>query len=158
MREAADGLLIGRVSPRSAVSGHFTPPFYSFSFETTKDTAGCRAFHRNYIVGGQRFDPAYLHQTNHKVKALWFELFKEKLRNRIPRKGAGSASSKALPAPFFVFCLAYDQPESQLPMGGIHIDGAQVPNTEQRSDEERERPLFTLVVMLALSLNHWWCW
>ena len=43
-------------------------------------------------------------------------------------------------------------------MGGIHIDGAQVPNTEQRSDEERERPLFTLVVMLALSLNHWWCW
>ncbi|MEY8262478.1 hypothetical protein AALA80_19430, partial [Oscillospiraceae bacterium 50-60] len=23
----------------------------SFSFETTKDTAGCRAFYRNFIVG-----------------------------------------------------------------------------------------------------------
>ena len=57
----------------------------------------------NGIQGGQRFDPAYLHQTNHKAKALWFELFKEKLRNRIPRKGAGGASSKALPAPFFGF-------------------------------------------------------
>ena len=88
---------------------------------------------------GQRFDPAYLHQTNHKVKALWFELFKEKLRNRIPRKGAGSASSKALPAPFFVFCLAYDQPESQLSMDGIHIDGAQVPNTEQRREKKLKR-------------------
>ncbi len=30
----------------------FTPSFYSFSFETTKDTAGCRAFYRNFIVGG----------------------------------------------------------------------------------------------------------
>ena len=37
---------------------------------------------------GQRFDPAYLHQTNHNATALWFELFKKKLRIRIPRKGA----------------------------------------------------------------------
>ena len=38
----------------------FTPSFYSFSFETTKDTAGCRAFHRNYIVGGAFFHCAFL--------------------------------------------------------------------------------------------------
>ena len=30
----------------------FTLPFYSFSFETAKDTAGYRALYRNYIVGG----------------------------------------------------------------------------------------------------------
>ncbi|WP_293286471.1 hypothetical protein, partial [Oscillibacter sp.] len=41
----------------------FTPSFYSFSFETTKDTAGCRAFYRNFIVGGFLEDlpePRYL--------------------------------------------------------------------------------------------------
>lgn len=35
---------------------------------------------------GQRFNPAYLHQTNHKALALWFELFRGKLRIWIPKQ------------------------------------------------------------------------
>ena len=38
--------------PKDKCVRPFTLPFYSFSFETTKDTAGCRASYRNYIVGG----------------------------------------------------------------------------------------------------------
>ena len=52
MREAADGLLYGRVSPRYHVSGHLLTHSNSFSFEMEKDAAGCRAFNRNFIVGG----------------------------------------------------------------------------------------------------------
>ena len=52
MREAADGLQYGRVSPRYYVSGHLLSHSNSFSFETEKDTAGCRTLNRNFIVGG----------------------------------------------------------------------------------------------------------
>ena len=51
MREAADGLPGGRVSPRSHESGQLLSHSNSFSFEMEKDAAGCRAFNRNFIVG-----------------------------------------------------------------------------------------------------------
>ena len=35
----------------------FTLTFYSFGFEMAKDTAGCRALNRNYIVGGEFTKP-----------------------------------------------------------------------------------------------------
>jgi len=49
MREAADGLQYGRVSPGVMnASGHLLPHSNSFSFEMVKDTAGCRVLNRNY--------------------------------------------------------------------------------------------------------------
>ena len=52
MREAADRLLYGRVSPRNDCVRPFPPHSNSFGFEMEIDTAGCRAYDRNFIVGG----------------------------------------------------------------------------------------------------------
>lgn len=54
MGETADRFRCGRASPRGKCQA-ITLPFYSFSFETTKGTAGCRALNRNYIVAGKRY-------------------------------------------------------------------------------------------------------
>ena len=35
------------------LSGHLLSHSNSFGFEMEKDVAGCRAFNRNYIVGGE---------------------------------------------------------------------------------------------------------
>ena len=53
MKEAADGLQNGHVSPRRLLSDHFLSHSNSFGFEMEKDVAGCRAFNRNFIVGGE---------------------------------------------------------------------------------------------------------
>ena len=53
MKEAADGLQNGHVSPRRLLSDHFLSHSNSFGFEMEKDVAGCRAFNRNFIVGGR---------------------------------------------------------------------------------------------------------
>ena len=53
MKEAADGLRYGRVGPGFLLSGHLLSHSNSFGFEMEKDVAGCRAFNRNYIVGGK---------------------------------------------------------------------------------------------------------
>ena len=52
MRGAADGLIYGRVSTSNVLQAIF-PPFYSLGSELEKNTAGCRAFNRIFIVGGQ---------------------------------------------------------------------------------------------------------
>ena len=52
MKEAADGLRYGRVGPGFLLSGHLLSLSNSFGFKMEKDTAGCRAYHLNYIVGG----------------------------------------------------------------------------------------------------------
>ena len=52
MKEAADGLRYGRVGPGFLLSGHLLSHSNSFGFEMEKDVDGCRAFNRNYIVGG----------------------------------------------------------------------------------------------------------
>ena len=51
MREAADGLHYGRVSPGMLVPDHLLSHSNSFGFEMEKDAAGCRALNRNFIVG-----------------------------------------------------------------------------------------------------------
>ena len=57
-------------------------------------------------IQAQRFAPAYLHQTNHKVKALWFELFKEKLRIRIPERKAAGVFQRKHACGFYQFSFA----------------------------------------------------
>ena len=61
MREAADGLHYGRVSPGMLVPDHLLSHSNSFGFEMEKDAAGCRALNRNFIVGGEQCSKAGLH-------------------------------------------------------------------------------------------------
>ena len=51
---------------------------------------------------GQRFDPAYLHQSNHVAKASWFELFKKNRGSGYLCKKAQSVLAKVCPEPFCV--------------------------------------------------------
>ena len=54
------------------MSDHFLSHSNSFGFEMGKDAAGCRAFNRNFIVGGVHINiVSYGGGANSTAKAVW---------------------------------------------------------------------------------------